>query len=144
MTKEADLKDIEEETSWDGWKTLLLGDPNYREPVLNADPNYIATPPSVLVTTISVKGEVSLTFTEDVWVIEDLKNATFPKQLSRGRGLQDVEYVPYIDVSIEPGDPTLEGFEPDKLLFDYDAEFTDSRTIEISISFVSPVYVSAI
>ena len=39
MTKEAELKDIEEETSWDGWKTLLLGDPNYREPVLNADPN---------------------------------------------------------------------------------------------------------
>ena len=52
-----------------------------------------------------------------MWIIEDLKNATFPKQLSRN--LQNVEYIPYIDVSIEPGDPTLEGFDPDKLLFDY-------------------------
>ena len=44
---------------------------------------------------------------------------------------------------MEPGDPTLETFDPSKLTFTYNAEFIDSRTIKIEVFFDFPVYISA-
>lgn len=51
--------------------------------------------------------------------------------------------LPYIDVKIEPGDPSLITYKPDNLLFDYEAQFTDEQTLEIQVLFEEPVYVSA-
>ena len=51
--------------------------------------------------------------------------------------------MPYIEISIEPGDPTLETFDPTKLTFTYDAAFEDHRTIKIKVYFDFPVYISA-
>ena len=59
------------------------------------------------------------------------------------RRLQEIVQVPYIDVSVEPGDPTLETLDLSKLNFSYDAFFEDSKTIKIQIDFVDPVYISA-
>ena len=47
-----------------------------------------------------------------------------------------------MEVSIEPGNPTLENYDPEKLKFDYNAYFIDSRTMAIDIIFTSPVYIS--
>ena len=63
--------------SWDGWKELLFNNPNYREPVKNNDPDYVPTPPGVSRTSISPKGEVQLIFTKDVWIVDNLRNATY-------------------------------------------------------------------
>ena len=124
---------------------MLFNNPNYREPVPNTDPNYVPTAPSISRTTISAKGKVQLTFSEDVWIVDNLKNATYlsyvgPSKLRRE--LQEFEELPYIDVSIELGDPENESTDLSDLDFDYDAFFVDARTIELGIRFVSPVYVS--
>ena len=140
---ESEVEEVVPEVAWDGWKALLSDNPNYREPVPNSDPNYVPTPPKVAQTEISVKGDVTLKFNEDVWIVDDLKNATFSRYVGPSRELQQFEEVPYIDIYIEPGDDTLPTFDPDKLKFDYDAEFTDARSIKISVRFETPMYVSA-
>ena len=81
-----------------------------------------------------------------MWIIEDLKNATFPVLIGgafdpNGRELQEIVYLPYIDVSIEPGENY--SFDIQKLDFDYDAYFVDETTLKIAIKFIDPVYVSA-
>ena len=51
--------------------------------------------------------------------------------------------MPYIDISIEPGDPTLETLDLTKYTFTYDAAFVDSKTIMIKVYFDNAVYISA-
>ena len=51
--------------------------------------------------------------------------------------------MPYIDISIEPGDPTLENLDLTKYTFTYDADFVDSKTIKIKVYFDNAVYISA-
>ena len=49
---------------------------NFKEPEPNNDPNYIPTPPKVAKAEVSISGEAILRFTEDVWVVDNLKTAT--------------------------------------------------------------------
>ena len=70
-----------------------------------------------------------LEFSEDVWIVDDLKNATFPSPVETTlRDMQELEYLPYLDVSIDWGGINLE-FWPEKFLYDYDVVFIDSKTI---------------
>ena len=85
---------------------------------------------------------MTISFSEEVYIIENLKNATFPKFIST-RLLQEIIDVPYIDISIEPGDPTLENLDLTKYTFTYDAAFVDSKTIMIKVYFDNAVYISA-
>ena len=75
------------------------------------------------------KGKIMIKFSEDVYSIDNIKNATFLKL--QKRDLQEIVELQYIDIRIEPGDPSLDSYDPEKLLFDYNAEFTDDKTLEI-------------
>ena len=68
-----------------------------------------------------------------------------PKPPEQRRMLQtsitvaDVEHVKFIDVFVEPG----ENSDPEKLGFDYSLDFVNDKTIDITIKWENPPFVSA-
>ena len=104
-------------------------------PPPNSDPFYVPTPPKPTISKVSARGATEINFSEDVFVYENLKNLTVPRQPLSRRDLQtsvtidDAEQVKFIEVYVEPG----ESSDPSKLGFDYTMDFVSNTTIQIEI-----------
>ena len=60
---------------WDGWKILMANmNLGFELPERNTDPNFVPVPPRVSISSISVKGEVKITFSKPVFTFDNLKS----------------------------------------------------------------------
>ena len=130
---------------WEGWKSLLLqglglGD-DFKLPDPITTPGYVPSPPSTKCGQISTRGKTTITFSEDVFELPDLNNKTIkvPRQLQSETFEFPYDEYPFIEITVEPGYMS----DPEKLKFEYDLKFTGPKTIEVSVKFLTPTYVSA-
>ena len=93
-----------------------------------------------------MRGSTTIKFSEDVFVLKDIKNRTIkvPRKLQASDPSKievniPVDEYPFIEVRVEAGEYS----DASKLGFSYSVDFVDAQTIEINISWENPTYVSA-
>ena len=117
---------------WDGWKILMenmnLG---FELPPRNTDPNFVPVPPTVRISSISVKGEVNIKFSKPVFTFDNLKT----RRIAEGRRNlieEETEVVEqeeeangtgrqFLKIDILPGGNSNQ----ELLTLDYEANFID-------------------
>ena len=148
---EPEEEEAKTEKGWDGQKELVKEKKSILPegvtlPPPNPDPDYVPTPPKPVLGKVSPRGTTSINFSEDVFSYKDIKTLEFSQKIkNKKRNLQteieveNTRQVKFIDVYVEPG----ESSDPAKLGFDYKIEFVSNKTIDITIDWENPAFVSA-